>query len=979
MTTYEDGKGNWAASFFQRGSTNTQLNEQHTKAACPTGSFDPYKIPQLLNPTISKEEEYIQKKKSGKKLTTTENMIVANYLDKKQKMIENDLNKIGMIGANYKPETNEGKLTVLFMAANYHIDKNNFDMVYYTFCKISEYTIPQMIMDKYSELWEKVKRIVSELNTIELQFTKFYSNMPPLNKQGFEKLDDFQIEVINNIDNKISTIVQAPTSAGKSILTGHLYTKENKVVVVVPTDPLALQMASMIGKITGKDIPLITRTFQSKIDRNELVEIIEKIGIVVGTPRHLADYLPLIQTKFDWLVVDEIHMIGQANCSEMELIIKTFSDIPILALSATIGNIDMLVDWFHKIGNINMKKVICNKRFFNLQKYYYDNEMEDGPFVRLHPLSMVTYDDFVNKNVLNLALNPTPPDVWTLANDIEKILPADLKIMNYFKNDQRITLDDSNKYFNAILTYLVDNAVKKEKTIKKIINHYSTDDIEITDYDIYDIANDLKKKKMTPAIIFRTNSHDCLCIARKFSKRITHEEEKAHPTLMKERLKMLSRAKAAEKQVDQLMKDKNIKMDSMTEKQRSKMIMSGTLDKINTVVIDVSLNEPHNDFIMNNHQVFTNYMVEQWDKELKFYFPHNGCEYHYLIDLLWRGVGVYSKGLPDAYLHLVQILACEGKLAIVFSDESLIFGVSMPFRTTIITPDHEEITDKHIMEYHQMAGRAGRRGLDKEGNVIILGRNGNDIKKLTSSMIPNVSGCDTMFYGNVYASRVNDIKRWDNIKTNFLFDPINEDCDEFYQQIETNLANGWKFAANDMKRIINDKEVMDNKSFFHMLWRLRHSEDCFRVPFIINFMRKIFRNINVKNESTQVELALFLSHYIEIHEATDDTILPEAMSASKFNIMESINMMGLNGPEQIDGRIYESIRANRLVDTVNHGEKSILRERLLNFGEKIQAIQHYFYYCNETELTRLCAKLMTRIWWVYHNSSPVMESIDKYD
>ena len=43
-------KGNWEASFFQRGNAKSQLNEQYVKAECPTGSLDPFKIYELMNP-----------------------------------------------------------------------------------------------------------------------------------------------------------------------------------------------------------------------------------------------------------------------------------------------------------------------------------------------------------------------------------------------------------------------------------------------------------------------------------------------------------------------------------------------------------------------------------------------------------------------------------------------------------------------------------------------------------------------------------------------------------------------------------------------------------------------------------------------------------------------------------------------------------------------------------------------------------------
>ena len=108
---------------------------------------------------------------------------------------------------------------------------------------------------------------------------------------------------------------------------------------------------------------------------------IKSVGIVVGTPQYLVDYLPLINDiKFDWLVVDEIHMIGKESCKEMEVIIKAYSDIPIMALSATIGNAEVLKEWFIKTGHNNekhnMQIIKCDKRFFNLQKFYYDDNKE---------------------------------------------------------------------------------------------------------------------------------------------------------------------------------------------------------------------------------------------------------------------------------------------------------------------------------------------------------------------------------------------------------------------------------------------------------------------------------------------------------------------------------------------------------------------------------------------------------------------------
>ena len=91
------------------------------------------------------------------------------------------------------------------------------------------------------------------------------------------------------------------------------------------------------------------------------------------------------KNEFKWIVLDEVHMIGKLEGSGMENIIKLIPNTLILALSATIGNTDEIVDWLKTVSpEQTIDKVICTKRFFNLQRYYYDKEL-----VCLHPFSLV--------------------------------------------------------------------------------------------------------------------------------------------------------------------------------------------------------------------------------------------------------------------------------------------------------------------------------------------------------------------------------------------------------------------------------------------------------------------------------------------------------------------------------------------------------------------------------------------------------------
>ena len=63
--------------------------------------------------------------------------------------------------------------------------------------------------------------------------------------------------------------------------------------------------------------------------------------------------------------------------------------------------------------------------------------------------------------------------------------------------------------------------------------------------------------------------------------------------------------------------------------------------------------------------------------------------------------------------HFFPCTLGKGKLAVVVSDDSLAFGVNMPFRTCIFTGEMSgELTP---LMAQQMSGRAGRRGLDTQG------------------------------------------------------------------------------------------------------------------------------------------------------------------------------------------------------------------------------------------------------------------------
>ena len=71
---------------------------------------------------------------------------------------------------------------------------------------------------------------------------------------------------------------------------------------------------------------------------------------------------------------------------------------------------------------------------------------------------------------------------------------------------------------------------------------------------------------------------------------------------------------------------------------------------------------------------------------------------------------------------MIEIMFAKGFVKVLFATETFAVGINMPTKTVIFT-SLSKYTSRgqrylHSHEYTQMAGRAGRRGLDTQGHVI---------------------------------------------------------------------------------------------------------------------------------------------------------------------------------------------------------------------------------------------------------------------
>ncbi|KAF5847045.1 hypothetical protein GGP41_003344 [Bipolaris sorokiniana] len=95
-----------------------------------------------------------------------------------------------------------------------------------------------------------------------------------------------------------------------------------------------------------------------------------------------------------------------------------------------------------------------------------------------------------------------------------------------------------------------------------------------------------------------------------------------------------------------------------------------------------------------------------------------------ILPLLRRGVGVHHSGLLPILKETIEILFQEGLIKVLFATETFSIGLNMPAKTVVFTSvrKFDGVSQRWVTpsEFIQMSGRAGRRGLDDRGIVIMM-------------------------------------------------------------------------------------------------------------------------------------------------------------------------------------------------------------------------------------------------------------------
>jgi len=610
-------------------------------------------------------------------------------------------------------------------------------------------------------------------NLISFQLTEMSDRLPPLSRYNRQfKLELWQCRILEAIDNRSSAVVCAPTSSGKTLLSTYTCKQANGTVLfVLPSEVLVWQIAATYYEFFKGNVTICT-------DQITFQEVTGDAQVYIGTPLALERSISKVRgvagqemtkgerefmildggySQFDYLVLDEVHTLNGPEGDALQRIIKS-CNCPCLALSATIGNATQLRDWFDKVTNMHIQattidaddeEVILQEhyaRFINLQRYVVtESEGKDGrkkqKLVKLQPVAAMTPERLKNEPELISALSMTPTDMMNLWTRMRSIFPStvldDLDDPdNFFKaklgESQRITLNQTKEYETRLkqrLTALSESHPDLYERLRLAqVPPPLTARKDVSDI-MYDVVDQLKKSELLPAVAFQLDTYGAFDMFKTLLARLESEQVAEFPTYRTDLIK-LAREKAAMRKVAAG------KADRINAAEAEEEAKAGFED---SSLIQEDTTKPHDKYVLSPPGKRLNFNeVEDIISDMR----KSGEKvdiHHALIRGLRRGIAIYTNEVGfSCYRRQVQMLAQNGRIAVVFSDDALAYGVNMPFRSCIFCGDMGDALTPLIAQ--QMQGRAGRRGMDVQGNVVYLGMEWPYIENLMLGQISQVTG-----------------------------------------------------------------------------------------------------------------------------------------------------------------------------------------------------------------------------------------------
>tara|TARA_B110000967_G_scaffold204830_1_gene248114 strand:+ start:6663 stop:9137 length:2475 start_codon:yes stop_codon:yes gene_type:complete len=334
-------------------------------------------------------------------------------------------------------------------------------------------------------------------------------------------------------------------------------------------------------------------------------------------------------------------------------------------------------------------------------------------------------------------------------------------------------------------------------------------------------------------------------------------------------------------------------------------------------------------------------------------------EYVNLVKLLEKGIGIHHSGMIPVLREIVELMISKKYIKLLFATESFAIGLDCPIKTAVFSnlSKFDGTSERFLMahEYTQMAGRAGRRGIDTIGNIVHCNNLFNlpssyEYKKMLNgkpqqlvskfhisfdlifnllkngqtkdfhlfshkSMIKNELAENEKYHQNLLIQTTLEIEK---LKTSFSVFTISEEIIQKYielQEKEMGARQNAKRKIQDQMKKIEKEHANINKELAHYNLLTKHQT---QKPII----EKDINNIQNYLKTTTNSMCDLLIHFDFIQKEEEDySLTHRGIIASNIaevhpllmtEIIEKTNYFADFEPEQIVGLLscFTNIRVN---------------------------------------------------------------------
>ena len=595
--------------------------------------------------------------------------------------------------------------------------------------------------------------------------------------------DKEQLECAKYLSEGKNVVFEAPTGIGKTAVAHFIMTKNlaerKKSVYTVPIKALANDKYDEFCKIYGEqNVGILTG--DRKINPNALIVI-----MTTEIFDNQAKTMTVSEAKKHGTVIfDEVHNITDKDRGmvwENSIVNAGLLGIQMLALSATIGNSDEFTSWIDSVSSRETVKVSVSpdKRPVPLKYYLYADDGAKGK--KFYPIMLGEVDISRNlpdmsQTIIDIIYNAQQEGFERAFVDEQNKKRKEqnelISIEQYNANENyryEIKSRLEEEFGENWITIDFSDEENREK-LKEMFIYLSGADME--QIDLAASRNGVKslsdRQKRALNIIFELDKNSQMtisdedyeiayCKLRKAVGSIKCDTEsfkkqlrEKFPHLTKTQLDLIPELLSTPgvKNVQNIQKGvKQINYASFIRKLAKKDMLPAIIFKLSQRECEETAEEllqPQKDdeiedgtgksFSINNEPL--DLLNENEKEQIRQIFNKYEERGVYLgsdnqKEMLLRGYAVHHAGKLPQYKKLVEELFSKKLIKVVFATSTLGAGINMPAKTVVMSSVNykrldsktRKIKETYVTssEFKQMTGRAGRRGIDEVGYVVLYG------------------------------------------------------------------------------------------------------------------------------------------------------------------------------------------------------------------------------------------------------------------